>query len=71
MLVLTRTVNESIVISPIGITVKILSVSRGQVRIGIDAPNSENIARGEVLMNHRRLRREVERGGATDAAQKR
>lgn len=47
MLVLTRKLNETIEIAG-GITVKIVQVSGGKVRLGIDAPPETNIKRGEL-----------------------
>jgi carbon storage regulator len=48
MLVLTRKVNESIVIDG-GITVTIVSIDRGKVRIGITAPPEVRVDREEVF----------------------
>lgn len=47
MLILTRKLNEEIIIDS-EITVKILSISDNQVKIGISAPSSVSIYRGEV-----------------------
>lgn len=47
MLILTRKFNEEIKIGS-EITVKILSISDGQVKLGITAPNSVEIFRGEI-----------------------
>lgn len=47
MLILTRKVEESIKIGDT-ITVKILSVTDGQVKIGIDAPKELKVHRTEV-----------------------
>ena len=47
MLVLTRKINEEIKFGS-DITVKIISISDNQVKIGIDAPKSVQILRGEV-----------------------
>lgn len=47
MLVLTRKINEEIKFGS-DITVKIISISDNQVKIGIDAPKSIQILRGEV-----------------------
>lgn len=61
MLVLTRRIDESVVIGD-GITVTILGIDRnGQVRLGIDAPRSVRILRGE-------LQREVADANAAAAA---
>lgn len=48
MLVLTRQPNQDIVIPTFDITVKVLSVQGGKVRIGIEAPRDIAILRGEV-----------------------
>ncbi|KAF0142434.1 MAG: Carbon storage regulator [Stygiobacter sp.] len=47
MLVLTRKNNEEIKFGS-DITIKIISISDNQVKIGIDAPKSVQILRGEV-----------------------
>lgn len=49
MLVLTRRANESIVIGE-DITVTILAVTPGGVRIGIDAPRETRIHRAEIVV---------------------
>ncbi|GGM51657.1 carbon storage regulator CsrA [Microbacterium saperdae] len=49
MLVLTRRANESIVIGD-DITVTILAVTPGGVRIGIDAPRDTRINRAEIVV---------------------
>jgi carbon storage regulator CsrA len=48
MLVLSRRPNEKIVFANLGITVEICSVARSTVRVGIDAPTSVQILRGEL-----------------------
>lgn len=48
MLILKRKMNEAIIINS-NIVVKILSVSDGQVKIGIEAPNEVEVFRGEVF----------------------
>ena len=48
MLVLTRKVNEEIKIGS-EITIKILSISENQIKIGIDAPKDIQIYRNEVF----------------------
>lgn len=53
MLVLSRRASESLVIGE-NITITILDIGRGQVRIGIDAPKSVNIVRDELLSRDRR-----------------
>lgn len=49
MLVLTRKLNEQIVIGQLGITVKIVEVKGGRVRFGIEAPANVRIERREIL----------------------
>jgi carbon storage regulator len=48
MLVVTRKENETIIIDG-RITIRIGKVKGDSVRIGVDAPKSMNIARGELL----------------------
>lgn len=48
MLVLSRKINESIVIGDGGIEVKIVDVSGRNVKIGIDAPKDVSVHRKEV-----------------------
>lgn len=48
MLVLTRKIGEKIQIGD-GITVTVLDVKGARVRIGIDAPDSVRIVRGELV----------------------
>jgi carbon storage regulator len=48
MLVLTRKINEDIKIGS-EITIKILSISENQIKIGIDAPKNIQIYRNEVF----------------------
>jgi carbon storage regulator len=47
MLVLTRKVGESIVIEG-GITVTVISIDRGKIRLGITAPPEVRVDREEV-----------------------
>jgi carbon storage regulator len=47
MLILTRKIDEEIRIGS-EVTVKVLSVSDGQVKLGISAPKSVEIFRGEI-----------------------
>lgn len=60
MLILTRRVNESIIINDREIEVIVLGVKGNQVRIGIDAPRDMEVHREEV---YRRIKREQERDG--------
>ena len=48
MLVLARKLDESIVIGD-DITVKIISIEKGVVKLGIDAPRDISIVRNELL----------------------
>lgn len=48
MLVLARKEDESIVIGD-GITIKVISIEKGIVKIGIDAPKEVSIMRSELL----------------------
>ncbi|MDY0116159.1 MAG: carbon storage regulator CsrA [Sulfurimonadaceae bacterium] len=48
MLVLARKVDESIIIGD-DITIKIISIDKGVVKLGIEAPSSISIIRDELL----------------------
>ena len=48
MLVLSRKLDESIVIGD-GIVVKVISVEKGVVKLGFDAPKNLSIVRSELL----------------------
>lgn len=48
MLILSRKSNESIVIGD-NITLKVISVEKGMVKLGIDAPNDITILRSELI----------------------
>lgn len=48
MLVLSRKVDESIVIGD-GIVVKVVSIDKGVVKLGIDAPKNLSILRSELI----------------------
>ncbi len=48
MLVLSRKVDESIVIGD-NIIIKVISVDKGVVKLGIDAPKNVSIVRNELL----------------------
>jgi carbon storage regulator len=47
MLVLTRTVNQKICIGP-DITITVVAIDHGRIRLGIDAPREMPIVREEV-----------------------
>jgi carbon storage regulator CsrA len=49
MLVLSRRLNEKIVLPGLSITVQVLDVRRGAVRLGIDAPPEVTVLREEVV----------------------
>jgi len=49
MLVLSRRVDEAIVFPSLDITVRVLMLKGGVVRLGIEAPNDVPILRGELL----------------------
>lgn len=48
MLVLSRKLDESIVIGE-DITVKVISIEKGVVKLGVDAPKNVSIVRSELL----------------------
>jgi carbon storage regulator len=60
MLILSRKPGESIVIDG-GITVVVLACDKGGVRLGIEAPDSVSIVRGEIV---RQVADENRRAGA-------
>ena len=49
MLVLSRKVNETVEFPELGITVEVVRVKGNTVRLGIKAPNSVRILRGELV----------------------
>lgn len=55
MLILTRRVGETLVIGD-GITVTVLAVKGGQVRLGVNAPKDVPVNRAEI---HQRLQMEA------------
>lgn len=67
MLILTRKVEESIKIGDT-ITIKVLSVSDGQVKIGIDAPRDLKVHRTEVYEEIQRQNREAAQSSKSDLA---
>lgn len=72
MLVLNRGINEWIDIEPAGIRVKFLGFSReGLARIGVTAPDEQDVIRGELCANWVRRKSPAERTGrAKDEAAK-
>ncbi len=52
MLILTRKVNESLVIGD-NVTITVLEVRGGQVRIGIDAPREVQVYRKEIKLDEK------------------
>lgn len=48
MLVLSRKLHESIVLPDLGITIRVIGVNGGRVRLGVEAPREVSIARGEI-----------------------
>lgn len=48
MLVLSRRVGEELVLPGVQVRFTVLSVSGGQIRIGIEAPSAVRILRGEL-----------------------
>ncbi len=70
MLVLARKVEEEIRIGD-QIIVRVLAVKDGQVKIGIDAPRSLRVFRGELYVEAQRQNEaaaRVDRGAAAEAA---
>jgi carbon storage regulator len=49
MLVLSRRLNENIVLPDLNVTIKIVAIEGGRVRIGIEAPADVAIMRKELL----------------------
>lgn len=50
MLVLTRSVNERLIINNGEITLSVLDIRGNQVRIGIDAPKNVTVHREEIYL---------------------
>jgi carbon storage regulator len=67
MLVLTRRANESILIGD-DITVTILGVTPGGVRVGIDAPQDKRINRAEIVLAIGDENKEAVQSSSGDAA---
>jgi carbon storage regulator CsrA len=53
MLVLARKIEESIIIGD-NVSVKIISIDKGVVKLGIDAPREISIVRNELLQDVRK-----------------
>lgn len=70
MLVLGRKRGQDVWIEPAGIKLTIVNVDKrtGLVRLGIHAPHTQTIRRGELLERYELLRLEAERLEAEDAA---
>jgi carbon storage regulator len=49
VLVLSRRLHESIVLPGLNVTVRVVAIQGGQVRIGIEAPRDVEVFRAEVL----------------------
>ena len=49
MLVLSRRINEKIVLPGLGVTIEVLKVQSGKVKLGISAPTEVSLLRGELL----------------------
>jgi len=49
MLVLTRRENEKIVIPGLGVTITLVKILDGKVRLGIDAPREQGVWRAEIM----------------------
>lgn len=64
MLVLSRRLNEKIVIPGLNITIEVVAVKPGVVRIGIEAPPDVKVFREEVL--HRLEGSPVTQGGRSE-----
>lgn len=63
MLVLTRKLNEQILIGQKGITIKVIDVQGGRVRLGISAPSDVRIEREELHHAPREVVVELESTG--------
>jgi carbon storage regulator len=68
MLVLTRRANESIKIGD-DITVTILAVTPGGVRVGIEAPRDQRIHRAEIVLPVSDANQEAVQAASGDAAE--
>jgi carbon storage regulator len=68
MLVLTRKLEEEIRIGE-QIVVRVLSVKDGQVKLGVEAPRSIRVLRGEVYQAIQEQNKAAAMAGMTEAAQ--
>jgi carbon storage regulator len=67
MLILTRKINEEIIINS-EIRIKILSISENQIKIGISAPENMEILRGEIFERVKQIAISLSKGKiSTDA----
>lgn len=64
MLVLSRKEDQSIVIGE-NITIKIVSLEKGAVKIGIDAPKEMSIIRSELIEEIKQSNKAAARGAGT------
>jgi carbon storage regulator len=53
VLVLSRRLHEAIVLPGLNVTVRVVAIQGGQVRIGIEAPRDVEVFRAEVLGRER------------------
>ncbi len=65
MLVLARKLDESIVIGD-NIVVKVISIEKGVVKLGIDAPNDIAILRSELLDDVKKANIEASKAAANE-----
>ncbi len=49
MLVLSRKQNETIVLPDLGITIRVIGVTGGRVRLGVEGPREVSVVRREIL----------------------
>ncbi len=65
MLVLSRKPQETIVFPNLGITLEIVRIADGKVRVGIDAPSEVHVLRGELA---ERLANAIDSGASSEGA---
>ena len=65
MLVLTRKIGQQIVLPGFGVTIDVVGLTKGQVRIGIEAPADVEVYRREIL-DRIHCHRESQPGGKAD-----